>query len=85
MKALSKFIEENLEEKDQKKVRYASTDSIVELLESYGKASPTEAQSVRGYKVKVVRQVLDPDEAQARRSAIAEVIAKSLTKNRKDN
>src|SRR5258706_2991295 len=85
VKALSKFIEENLEEKDQGKVRYVSTDSIVELLESYGAASPTEAQSVRGYKVKVVHQALDPDEAQARRSAIAEVIAKSLTKNRKDD
>ncbi len=77
VKTLSKFIEENLDEKDQGKVRYVTSESMVEFLDDLGKPVSTE-QIVRGYKVRTVQQSVDSSDAAARRRAITEVIARSM-------
>jgi hypothetical protein len=81
IKSLAKFIEENLEEKDRGKVRYFAPEQLIEYLDSLGTPKPTE-QTVRGYKVKTVQQLVDPKDAEARRQAIAGVIARSLKKSK---
>lgn len=83
IKALSKFIEENLDEKDQGKVRYVTSETIIEYLDGLGMPEPTE-QVVRGYKVRTVQQSVDPEDAKARRKAISEVIARSLRKSKEE-
>lgn len=82
IKKLAKFVEENLDPKDQGRVRYITSEGIIEFLDSLGKFTPTE-QVVRGYKVRTVQQATDSEDAAARRKAISEVIARSLQK-RKD-
>lgn len=79
-KSLGKFIEENLDEKEQGKVQYLVPENLIEYLDSLGDPPPPTEQNVRGYKVRTVQQVVDPNEAGARRRAIAEVIARSLKK-----
>ena len=82
IKALAKFIEENLDESEQGKVRYIVPERLTEYLDSLGEAPQPTEQTVRGYKVRTVQQVVDPKEAGARRQAIAEVIARSLKRSR---
>lgn len=82
IKALARFIEGNLDESAQGKVRYIVPERLTEYLDSLGDAPQPKEQTVRGYKVRTVQQVVDPKEAGARRQAIAEVIARSLTKQR---
>ncbi len=82
LKALAKFVEENLDESEQGKVRYLIPERLTEYLDSLGEAPPPTEQTVRGYKVRTVQQVVDPKEVGARRQAIAEVIARSLKRSR---
>jgi len=82
IKALAKFVEENLDESEQGKVRYIVPKRLTEYLDSLGEAPQPSEQTVRGYKVRTVQQVVDPKEAGARRQAIAEVIARSLRKSK---
>jgi hypothetical protein len=77
IKGLSKFVEENLDPKDQGRVRYLTSEGIIEFLDSLGVPAPTE-QIVRGYKVRTVQQTTNSEDAAARRKAISAVIAKSL-------
>ncbi len=84
IKALAKFVEENLDESAQGKVRYIVPERLTEYLDSLGEPPPPIEQTVRGYKVRIVQQVVDPKEAGARRKAIAEVIARSLAKGKKN-
>lgn len=81
IKKLSKFVEENLDPKDQGRVRYITAEGIIEFLDSLGKFTPTE-QVVRGYKVRTVQQVTDSEDAASRRKAVSEVIARSLQKGK---
>ncbi len=83
VKTLSKFIEENLEEKDQGKVRYVTSESMIEFLDALGKPEPTESV-VRGYKVRTVQQGSNVSDAAVRRKAITEVIARSMKKTKDD-
>jgi len=80
--ALSTFIEENLEEREQGKVRYVAPEGLIQYLDSLGAHLPPAEETVRGYRVRTVQQVVDPKEAGARRKAIAEVIARSLRKSK---
>jgi hypothetical protein len=82
VKSLGKFIEENLEEGQQGKVRYIVPEGLMEYLDSLGAAPPPTEQTVRGYKVRTVQQMLDPKDSGARRQAIAEVIARSLRQSK---
>jgi hypothetical protein len=81
IKKLAKFVEENLDPKDQGRVRYVTSDGIIEFLDSLGVFTPTE-QVVRGYKVRTVQQATDSEDAASRRKAISEVIARSLQKGK---
>lgn len=56
-------------------------DELVVALDALEPA-PTTETTVRGYKVKVKRQHLSPDDLAGRRAAIAEVIVKSLGKHK---
>jgi len=80
VKALAKFVEENLDESERGKVRYIVPEQFTEYLESLGAVPQPTEQIVRGYKVRTVQQVVDPKEADLRRKAVAEVIARSLSK-----
>lgn len=81
IKALAKFVEENLDENERGKVRYVVPERLTEYLDSLGEIPQPIEQTVRGYKVRTVQQVVDPKEAGARRQAIAEVIARSLKRS----
>ncbi|HUW38484.1 MAG TPA: type IV secretion system DNA-binding domain-containing protein [Rhodocyclaceae bacterium] len=81
IKSLTKFIDENLEEHERGKVRYAVPESLIEYLDSLGEPPLPTEQMVRGYKVRTVQQAVDPQEANARRQAIAEVLARSMRKS----
>uniref|UniRef100_E6Q5Q6 Type IV secretion system coupling protein TraD DNA-binding domain-containing protein n=1 Tax=mine drainage metagenome TaxID=410659 RepID=E6Q5Q6_9ZZZZ len=81
-KSLGTFIKENLEEEDQGKVRYFAPEGLTQYLDSLGEPPQPTEETVRGYKVRTVQQVVDPKEAGARRQAIAEVIARSLRKSK---
>lgn len=81
IKSLTKFIDENLEEHERGKVRYAVPESLIEYLDSLGELPLPTEQMVRGYKVRTVQQAVDPTEASARRQSIAEVLARSMRKS----
>jgi len=55
-------------------------ERLTEYLDSWGEISQPTEQIVRGYKVRTVQQMVDPKEAELRRKAIAEVIARSLSR-----
>jgi len=81
VKALAKFIESSLDEGSRGKVRYLSADDVPGFLDQLGVPKETE-QMVKGYKVRTVHQSIDPNDAEARRSAIAEVVARSIRGSR---
>jgi hypothetical protein len=83
IKAFSKFIEENLDPKEQGRVRYVTSETLVDYLNEFGKPAPTE-DVVRGYKVRTTQQSVDSKEATSRRKAITEVIARSLKASKSD-
>jgi hypothetical protein len=82
IKSLAKFIEENLDESKRDKVRYVVPEEMMGYLDSVGEPPEPTEQMVRGYKVRTVQQVVDPKEADSRRKAIAEVIARSLKRSK---
>ena len=82
IKSLAKFIEENLDESEQGKVRYVVPDGLMEYLDSVGAPPLPTEQMVRGYRVRTVQQVVNPKEADTRRQAVAEVIARSLKRSK---
>lgn len=84
IKALSKFVEANLDESEQGKVRYVVPERLIEYLDALGTTPAPTEQTVRGYKVRTVQQTVDPKEAGARRQAVAEVIARSLSRAKKE-
>lgn len=55
-------------------------EEIVAMLDSLDPGPQTTETTVRGYKVKVTRQTMSPEDMASRRSAVAVVIAKSLGK-----
>lgn len=82
IKSLAKFIEENLDESERGKVRYIVPEHLTEYLDALGEIPQSTEQTVRGYKVRTVQQVVDPKEAGARRQAIAQVIARSIKRSK---
>lgn len=79
-KSLHKFIQESIDEKHHDRLRYVTPESLVEYLDSLGASPVTTEQVVRGYKVRTVQKSIGSAEADTRRKAIAEVIARSLKK-----
>lgn len=75
-KAMGKIAVASLDEAEQSKVRFVSPEEALAFVESLGPA-PAE-NTVRGYKVKVTRSVVTPEEAARRQRAVAAVIARNL-------
>lgn len=85
LKSLARFIPENLDEAVRDKIRYFSPEDLIEYLDQSTSSSPATTEStVRGYKVKVTRQALSPADIAERRSAVAQVIARSLARTEKN-
>jgi len=85
LKSLARFIPDNLDEAVRDKVRYFSPEDLIEYLDQSISATPATTEStVRGYKVKVTHQTLSPSDIAERRSAVAQVIARSLSRVEKE-
>jgi hypothetical protein len=84
IKKLSRFIEASLDEKYRDMVQYLSSDSLPDYFDSLA-AIQQEPRNIRGYKVRVAKRTVTSGEADARRQAIAEVIARSIAKGDKDS
>jgi len=85
LKSLARFIPENLDEAVRGKVQFFSTEDFIEYLDQGTSATPSTSEStVRGYKVKVTRQALSHADIAERRSAVAQVIARSLARAQKE-
>jgi hypothetical protein len=82
IKALARFVGENLDEKEHGRMRYVVAGRLVEYLDAIDSGPAPIEQTVRGYKVRMVHTAVDPNEADARRRSIAEVVARSLSKER---
>lgn len=81
LKSLARFIPENLDEAVRDKVQFFSPEDLIEYLDQGASTIPSTTEStVRGYKVKVTRQALSPADIAERRSAVAQVIARSVGK-----
>jgi hypothetical protein len=83
LKSLSGFIEQQLDDKERKRMRYLTPDEVIAYLDELEIDSHPAEQTVRGYKVKVSRAVIDPEQMEARRDAIAKVLAKSMQKGKR--
>lgn len=81
VKSFAKFVENNLDSEDQGRVKYIAADGVMGYLDGLG-GPTTRNNVVRGYKVRTTQSIADPDQAETRRSAISEVIAKSLLKGK---
>lgn len=83
LKSLARFIPENLDEAVRDRVRYLSPEDFISYLDqdAVGAPAPTE-KVVRGYKVRVVSDAVSEGEAEAKRNAIAEVIARSMLRGK---
>lgn len=68
---------------DRPRVWVCKPEDIVGMLDAVDPGAATTETTVRGYKVKVTRQKVSPEDAASRRSAVAAVIAKSMGKARK--
>lgn len=82
LETLTASIVGNLEEEHQDKVRCATPDALVEYLDSLQETDRKSEQTVRGYKVRMVTRATDTGESSARRKAVAEIIARSLSRQR---
>jgi hypothetical protein len=80
-KALKKKVAARLDADTCTKVRCLSPDEVIALLDE-DRATPNE-EVVRGYKVRVTRASLDPEDMRRRREAIASILARSLKGQRK--
>lgn len=84
LKSLARFIPENLDEAVRDKVQFLSPEGFIEYLDR-GAASPVTTENVvRGYKVRVTHQTMTPEDLAERRRAVAQVIARSLSRTQKD-
>lgn len=83
-KAMRTYILDNLAEGDVGRIRFLLPEEVLAYLDELDDAEPATEETVRGYKVRVTRAKIDPDEAQARRDDIAQVIARSLKRTKED-
>jgi hypothetical protein len=68
--------------KSAARITFVRPDDLVEFLSQF-ETMPPKVETVRGYKVKVTRTVLKPEDVESRRAAVAQVIARSLGKQSK--
>ena len=84
LETLKRFLSRHLEPKDAEKVHFLLPDAAIAHLGSADGATSVTEETIRGYRVKVTRQAINPAEAAQRRAVIAGVIAQSLTQAGKD-
>lgn len=84
LKSLARFIPENLDEAVRDKVQFMSPEGFIEYLDRGASPPLTTENVVRGYKVTVTHQAMTPEDLAERRSAVAQVIARSLSKAQKE-
>ena len=85
LNAIRKFLGPNLEPVTLARVHFLLPEEFLTHLDSLGKATETSTDTVRGYKVTVTRTHLSEAEAQMRRQAVAQVMARSLKRLAKEN
>jgi len=76
VKAMHKLAGSQFEEEERAKLHFVSPEECLALLDGW--TGVAVATTVRGYKVRTTTAVIDPEEAERRRSAVASVIARSL-------
>jgi hypothetical protein len=82
LKSLAKFVAGQLDDTDRRRVHYLTPDGVISYLDELDVGAERTEETVRGYKVKVSRAAIDPDEMKSRREAIAKVLAKSMKKGK---
>jgi hypothetical protein len=77
LKAIARAAKEKLSVTELEKLSLIGPDEVVQILDAL---TPQEQQEqlVHGYKVKLSRRTITPEEAKERRAAVAKVVAKSL-------
>ncbi|MDB5870651.1 MAG: hypothetical protein JWQ07_93 [Ramlibacter sp.] len=78
LKSLSMHIEKELEDDEKKRVSFLLPEDLPGFLDGYPAASGTPTRTVKGYVVRSNAVHANPNEATARRRAIAAVVAKSI-------
>ena len=82
LKSLGTFVTDQLDIEERRRVHYLTPDGVISYLDELNIGTETTEETVRGYKVKVSRAAVDPDEMKTRREAIAKVLAKSMKKEK---
>ena len=82
LKSIEKFATTNLEAGYEDRVLFLNPESFIAHLDELDARSETREETVRGYTVKVTHAKVDAAEADQRRKAVAQVIAKSLKQMR---
>jgi hypothetical protein len=82
LKSLGKFVADQLDDRERRRVRYLTPEGVISYLDELDIGAETTEETVRGYKVKVSRAAVDPEEMKTRREAIAKVLAKSMKKSK---
>ena len=78
LKSLSLFIEKGLEDDEKKRVSFLLPEDLPGFLDGYPMAQEPKEKTVKGYTVRSRMTEADPNEATARRRAIAAVVARSI-------
>jgi hypothetical protein len=84
LRTLRKFIVPELELALAERVFFLMPEEVLAHLDGLAGETEVTEETIRGYKVKVTRQALSPEEVEARRRAIGQVIAKSVAKAREE-
>lgn len=79
LRTLSKAIADALPPNEAGRIEYVSAAAIVDYLDHQ---APPQAETIRGYSVRVTRRPVTHGEAEARREAIGRVIARSISKDK---
>lgn len=82
--SLKKFITPQLEEGAAERVRFMTPEDVISRLDELAATSTVTEKTVRGYRVRVTRQVVSAEEARVRREEIAGVVARSIIRSTSD-
>lgn len=81
-RSLEKFISSTLDETSRPFVKYIVKESLIDYLDSHTPQEKQQMQTVRGYTVRTKATPVDEKEAEVKRKALAEIIARSLNRQR---
>ena len=78
LRTLERFVSANLGEEDKGRVRFLVPEAFIAYLDEIETTPETREEVVRGYTVSVTYTKVDAAEAEAKRKAVAQVIARSV-------